>query len=156
MVELVFQLTGGHEKGRSGRGQKMRLVREFETHVRLRFNSSIVPAVAGPPPEHGRLVAAHVRDAGDHQAQQRGKLYVEVQQRLAQLRLNFGGTGAKYAEYLGNNQKMISEALLHYQSKLSQYIGADPQVERFWVAAMATTLLGSVSGEQAQTLLVPD
>ena len=91
-------------------------------------------------------MAAHVRDAGDFIKflTTKTNFTSEVQQRLAQLKLNFGGTGAKYAEYLGKNQKMISEALLHYQSKLSQYIGADPQGQSgSGYAAMATTLLGA-------------
>ena len=143
MVELVFQLTGGHEKGRSGRGGEMRLVREFETMCAYASNSSIVEAVR----DHHQGTDASWLRMFEMQAiikpNNEANFTSEVQQRLAQLKLNFGGTGAKYAEYLGKNQKMISEALLHYQSKLSQYIGADPQVERFWVAAMATTLLGA-------------
>ena len=143
MVELVFQLTGGREKGRSGRGGEMRIVREFETLCAYASNSSLVEAVR----EHHQGTDASWLRMFEMQAiikpNDNINFTSEVQQRLTQLRLNFGGIGAKYAKYLGENQEKIAKALLLYQSKLAREIGADPQVHRFWIAAIATTMMGA-------------
>jgi Domain of unknown function (DUF927) len=143
MVELVFQLTGGREKGRSGRGGEMRVVREFETLCAYASNGSLVEAVR----EHHQGTDASWLRMFEMQAIVKPNDNInftsEVQQRLTQLRLNFGGIGAKYAKYLGENQEKIAKALLLFQSKLAREIGADPQVERFWIAAMSTTMMGA-------------
>lgn len=143
MVELVFQLTGGHEKGRSGRGGEMRVVREFETLCAYASNSSILEAVR----EHHQGTDASALRMFEMQAiikpNEEVNFTSEVQQRLTQLRLHFGGIGARYAKYLGENQEKIAKALLLWQSKLAREVGADPQVERFWMAAMSTTMMGA-------------
>ena len=143
MVELVFQLTGGREKGRSGRTGEMREVREFETLCAYASNSSLVEAVR----EHHQGTDASWLRMFEMQAiikpNNEPNFSNEVRERLTQLRLNFGGIGAKYAEFLGKNQVKLSKALLDYQIKLAKAINADPQVERFWIAAMSTTMLGA-------------
>ena len=143
MVELVFQLTGGHEKGRSGRGGEMRAVREFETLCAYASNSSIVEAVR----EHHQGTDASWLRMFEMQAiikpNESVNFTSEVRERLTQLRLNFGGIGLKYAEYLGRNQAQLAKALLNFQSQLAQELNADPQVERFWIAAISTTLFGA-------------
>ena len=143
MVELVFQLTGGHEKGRSGRGGEMRIVREFETMCAYASNSSIKWEAVR---EHQGTDASWLR-MFEMQAiikpNESANFASEVRERLTQLRLNFGGPGMCYAEFLGKNQAKIAKALVLYQSSLAKEIGADPQVERFWIAAISTTMLGA-------------
>ena len=142
-VELVFQLTGGKEKGRSGRGGEMRAVREFETLCAYASNSSLVESVR----EHHQGTDASWLRMFEMQAITKPNEEInftnEVRERLTQLRLNYGGIGMKYAEFLGNNQVKLSKALLKYQIDLAKELGADPQVHRFWLAAMSTTMLGA-------------
>ena len=143
MVELVFQLTGGREKGRSGRTGEMREVREFETLCAYASNSSLVEAVR----EHHQGTDASWLRMFEMQAiihpNNEINFTNEVRERLTSLRLNYGGVGAKYAEFLGRNQVRLSRALLDYQITLAKELNADPQVHRFWLAAISTTMLGA-------------
>ena len=143
MVELVFQLTGGREKGRSGRSGEMRAVREFETLCAYASNNSIVEAVR----EHHQGTDASWLRMFEMQAivkpNDNTNFVNEVHERLTQLRLNFGGIGMKYAEYLGRNQVGLARTLLLFQSRLAKELNADPQVERFWLGAISTMLFGA-------------
>ena len=62
---------------------------------------------------------------------------------LIGLQLNHGGIGRQYATYLGGNYKPIYTSLAATKSQFAQLVGADPKVERFWVAAMAATMLAA-------------
>ena len=143
MVELVFQFTRGSEKGRSGRTGEMRAVREFETLCAYASNSSIVEAVRqvhqGTDADWLRMFemqAIAIRNDNPN-------FTSEVKERMLALKLNFGGIGMRYAQFLGKNQVKLAKALLEYQAKLATQLRADSQMERFWLAAMATTLFGA-------------
>jgi hypothetical protein len=143
MVDLVFQLTRGSEKGRSGRGGEMRIVREFETLCVFASNSSLVEEVRdytqGTDADWLRIFEMQAITKKNENP----NFTSEVKERLIQLKHNYGGIGLKYAKYLGENRAKLIKVLQAYQIKLALELGADPQVHRFWLAAMATTLFGA-------------
>lgn len=143
MVELVFQLTRGSEKGRSTRTGEMRVVREFETLCVYASNASIVDEVR----EYHHGTDADWLRMFEMQAISKKRddplLTAAVKERLIALKFNYGGIGMKYAKYLGENQAKLAKGLLAYQAKLTTELGADPQVHRFWIGAIATTLMGA-------------
>ena len=62
---------------------------------------------------------------------------------LIGLDLNHGGVGRRYATYLGQNYQGIYTSLADTKAQFGQLLGADPKVERFWIAAIASTMLAA-------------
>jgi hypothetical protein len=143
MVELAFQLTGGHEKGRSDRSGKMRKVNEFKTLCGYCANGSIVSAVRdedrGTDASWLRMFEMQAI-AAPNTAEE---FAYEINEISVELNLNYGGIGAKYAEYLGQNYVKIAKGLSGLQMKIARELGADPKVERYWIDAIATVMLGA-------------
>ena len=143
MTEIAFQLTGGREKGRSDRSGKMRKVREFKTLCGYASNGSIV---AGVREEDKGTDASWLRMfemEGVKILGQPPNFASKVNDLLIGLQLNHGGIGKQYATYLGGNYKAIYASLASTKTQFGQILGADPKVERFWVAAMASTMLAA-------------
>jgi hypothetical protein len=144
MTLLAFQLTGGHEKGRSDRTGKMRKVNEFRTLLGYAANGSIVHSVR----EEDKGTDASWLRMFEMQAiiikTTKHNYATQVNHLLTELNHNHGNIGRLYATFLGENHDKIKRELSDMQVKLAQFLGADPKVERFWVTAMATTLLGAM------------
>ena len=143
MVQIAFQLTGGHEKGRSDRSGKMRKVNEFKTLCGYAANGSIV---AGVREEDKGTDASWLRMfemEGIRIPESSSDFTSKVQHLLIGLELNHGGVGKRYATYLGQNHALVYKGLAGYKAHFGQLLGANPKVERFWVGAIATTILGA-------------
>jgi hypothetical protein len=143
MTEIAFQLTGGREKGRSDRSGKMRKINEFKTLCGYAANGSIV---AGVREEDKGTDASWLRIF-----EMRGILLPDttpnfasnVNDLLVKLQLNHGGVGKKYAALLGQSHASVYKALAGFKAQFGQALGANPKVERFWIGAIATTILGA-------------
>jgi hypothetical protein len=143
MVAIAFQLTGGREKGRSDRSGKMRKVNEFKTLCGYAANGSIV---AGVREEDKGTDASWLRIfemQGIRLPESAPNFASNVNNLLVGLELNHGGVGRRYATFLGQNHAIIYKALAGYKAKFGEALGANPKVERFWVGAIATTILGA-------------
>jgi hypothetical protein len=141
MTKIAFSLTRGQEKGRSDRSGKMRKVNEFKTLCGYAANGSIV---AGVREEDKGTDASWLRIfemQGIVVPEANPNFASNVQHLLGGLELNHGGIGRRYATYLGQNHAKIYKGLAVLKAQFGQQLGASPKVERFWVAAIATTIL---------------
>jgi hypothetical protein len=143
MTKIAFQLTRGQEKGRSDRSGKMRKVNEFKTLCGYAANGSIVDGVReedkGTDASWLRIFemqGIRIPEASPDFASTVGNL-------LTGLEYNHGGVGKRYAALLGKNHTLIAKDLALYKAQIAQELSASPKVERFWVAAIATTLVGA-------------
>jgi Domain of unknown function (DUF927) len=143
MTELAFQLTGGREKGRANRMGAMRQVKEFRTLCGYCANGSIVDAVRqGDKGTDASWLRMFEMQAIDLPKTEKEFAYA-VNRHLTDLHFNFGSIGLKYAEFLGKNHIKISKALVATQQQCAEELGADPKIERYWIDAIATILLGA-------------
>lgn len=140
-VKLVFELTGGHEKGRADRKGNMRVQRTWHTIIPYASNTSIVEAAATD------TQGTHAGVYRLFEFQAINKPYTGLTTDMAEitvkLRENYGHIGKKYAKKLGENYETFSKELLAFQRKLENDLGIGQAGERFWIAAMATTLYGA-------------
>jgi len=143
MTQIAFQLTRGSEKGRSDRSGKMRKVNEFKTLCGYAANGSIV---AGVREEDKGTDASWLRMfemEGVRLPEASPDFASDVQHLLNGLELNHGGIGRRYSTFLGQNHAVIYKAFAGYKEVFGRALGANPKVERFWIAAVATTILGA-------------
>ena len=143
MTQIAFQLTRGQEKGRSDRSGKMRKVNEFKTLCGYAANGSIV---AGVREEDKGTDASWLRMfemQGVRLKNETPNFASNVSHLLNGLVLNHGGVGRRYATYLGQNYQGIYTSLAQAKTQFGQLLGADPKVERFWIAAIASTMLAA-------------
>ena len=143
MTKIAFQLTGGREKGRADRSGKMRKVNEFKTLCGYAANGSIV---AGVRDEDKGTDASWLRMfemQGIKLPESSPNFASNVNNLLIGLQLNHGGIGRRYATFLGQNHATIYKALAQYKAMFGQALNASPKVERFWIGAIATTILGA-------------
>jgi hypothetical protein len=143
MTQIAFQLTGGREKGRSDRSGKMRKINEFKTLCGYAANGSIV---AGVREEDKGTDASWLRIfemQGIRLPESTPNFASNVNHLLTGLQLNHGGIGKRYAELLGQKHANIYKTLAGFKTQFGQQLGASPKVERFWVDAIATTILGA-------------
>jgi hypothetical protein len=143
MVDVAFQLTGGREKGRSDRSGKMRRINEFKTLCGYAANGSIVSEVREEDKGTDSSWLRMFEMEGIATPNTSHNYAANVNQLLIGLNLNHGGIGRMYATYLGQNHTKINTWLTNAQSNFAQTLGADPKVERFWISAIATTMLGA-------------
>ena len=143
MVQVAFQLTSGHEKGRSDRSGKMRKVNEFKTLCGYASNGSIVQGVREQDKGTDASWLRMFEMEGIRVPDGSPDFTSKVQDLLIGLELNHGGVGRRYATYLGQNQALIHKALVGYKAHFGKFLNANPKVERFWVGTIATTLLGA-------------
>jgi Domain of unknown function (DUF927) len=142
MVEVVLQLTGGSEKGRADRYGNMRIKREFRTNCNYASNGSIASAVR----EHDQGTDANLLRMLEMRAlvkpNDEKHFVAEVGRMVEALSLNYGGVGRKYAAFLGANHKKVYDEHAKVQNAIT--LKLNPlQEERFWVAAISTTLVGA-------------
>ena len=143
MTEIAFQLTGGREKGRSDRSGKMRKVNEFKTLCGYASNGSIVDGVREEDKGTDASWLRMFEMQGVRLPQQTPNFASKVNDLLIGLQLNHGGIGRQYATYLGQNYKSIYTSLAQAKATFGQLLNADPKVERFWIAAIASTMLAA-------------
>ena len=155
MVNIAFQLTGGREKGRSDRSGKMRKVNEFKTLCGYASNGSIV---AGVRQEDKGTDASWLRIfemEGIRLPETSPNFASNVNHLLTGLQLNHGGIGRRYANLLGRDYANIYKTLAEFKTIVGKQLGANPKVERFWNAAIATTMLGAFLAKSLGVVKVP-
>lgn len=142
IVRLALGMTAGREKGRSDRSGQMRETRTWHTNIPYATNSSIVSAIA----DQTTGTAASVYRVFEFQALNLPNANQSFATNMAHLIIklseNYGCIGKIYANYLGQNYEKIRDQLDKFQIKLAGDLFAQ-QAERFWIAAMSTTLLGA-------------
>lgn len=142
VVRLALGMTAGHEKGRSDRSGQMRETRTWHTNIPYATNSSIVSAIA----DQTKGTAASVYRVFEFQAlnlpNANQSFATDMVHLTTKLSENYGCIGKIYAEYLGQNYEKLRDQLDKFQIKLAGDLFAE-QAERFWIAAMSTTLLGA-------------
>ena len=143
MTQIAFQLTRGQEKGRSDRSGKMRKVHEFKTLCGYAANGSIVDGVREEDKGTDASWLRMFEMKGVIIKNETPNFKSKVNDLLVGLSLNHGGIGRRYATYLGQNYQKIYTSLANTKAQFGQLLEADPKVERFWIAAMASTMLAA-------------
>ena len=143
MTLLAFQLTGGREKGRADRSGKMREVKEFRTLCGYAANGSIVAGVREADKGTDASWLRIFEMQGIVLPETAPDFAYTVNTLLSGLALNHGGIGKRYATLLGANHNAILAALTGFKAQFGQTLGANPKMERYWIAAMATTIMGA-------------
>ncbi len=143
MTLLAFQLTGGREKGRADRSGKMREVKEFRTLCGYAANGSIVAGVREADKGTDASWLRIFEMQGIVLPETAPDFAYTVNNLLSGLALNHGGIGKRYATLLGTNHNAILKALTGFKAQFGQALGANPKTERYWIAAMATTIMGA-------------
>jgi hypothetical protein len=143
MTQIAFQLTRGQEKGRADRSGKMRKVHEFKTLCGYAANGSIVDGVREEDKGTDASWLRIFEMQGIRIPEATPNFASNVNHLLTGLELNHGGIGRRYATYLGQSHAKIYRTLAGFKTQFGQELGASPKVERFWVAAIATTILGA-------------
>jgi hypothetical protein len=143
MTKIAFQLTRGQEKGRSDRSGKMRKVNEFKTLCGYAANGSIVDGVREEDKGTDASWLRIFEMQGIRIPEASPDFASNVSHLLTGLEYNHGGVGRRYAALLGKNHTLIAKDLALYKAQIAQELSASPKVERFWVAAIATTLVGA-------------
>jgi Domain of unknown function (DUF927) len=143
MTLLAFQLTGGREKGRADRSGKMREVKEFRTLCGYAANGSILQGVRDADKGTDASWLRIFEMQGIVLPETAPDFAYNVNTLLSGLALNHGGIGKKYAALLGTNHDVILKTLTAFKAQFGQELGANPKVERYWIAAIATTIMGA-------------
>jgi hypothetical protein len=155
MTQIAFQLTRGQEKGRSDRSGRMRKVNEFKTLCGYAANGSIVDGVREEDKGTDASWLRIFEMQGIRIPETSPNFASNVNHLLTGLELNHGGIGRRYATYLGQNHAKIYKGLAVLKAQFAQQLGASPKVERFWVAAIATTILGACLANELGVVTFP-
>ena len=67
-----------------------------------------------------------------------------VNEHSTELRTNYGGVGLSYAKFLGENHDRIAKILVAMQRGVAYDRSADPKIQRYWIDAIATALVGAM------------
>lgn len=141
MCQLAFSLTRGKNKGRLNRDSSMRPSQDFDTMFVYASNASLVNEVRdhhrGTDADFLRMFELRALDTLSGQYS-----LSAVQQLVGALNNNHGGVGLLYAEMLGRNYAAIRDRLKSVQDML-QAQWAIPNDHRFWLAALASILVGA-------------
>jgi hypothetical protein len=144
LVEIIFETSGGKEKGRMGRDTTLREPGQWKTLFLAASNDSLLDHVMKHTPTTTaglyRVFEYVVPPPSAHAA---GQLVPsEAALMVSELDRNHGAVGLEYAKFLGLYQATIKiqmkEMLDHLHHEVSSH--AD---ERFWMVAIAAALLGA-------------
>lgn len=140
-LSVVFQVTSGREKARANRDGTMKATKGWELPVIYASNSSMTEAAEqhhkGSPAmlyrmfEFVGLPNTALTHSPSDISRMSGKLFH-----------NYGGPGKIYTEYLGHNYGSCVRLVQSIQHDFEQRLQIN-QEERYWVAAMATTMAGA-------------
>lgn len=137
-LNLIFQITGGSEKGRADRAGNMRAKKEFNTLLAYATNASMVTAAG----EQSRGSYATVFRMFEFQSLKNTTLKYspsDISRMTMKLNHNYGGIGAMYAKFLGENYNYVVQCVKFIQLKLENKLQVT-QDERYWLSAIANTL----------------
>lgn len=137
-LNLIFQITGGSEKGRADRAGNMKQKKEFNTLLAYATNASMIASVE----EQSRGSYATVFRMFEFQSLENTALKhspSEISRMVIKLNSNYGNIGVQYAKFLGENYDYVVRCVKYMQTRLEQRFKAS-QEERYWIAAIANTL----------------
>jgi len=140
MQQLIFSMSQGKTKQRLTRGAQFQPTETFSTTLITAGNSSLIGIAAENNSEAGMYrifefdVSPPVNGLG---------ILGDANQIKAALEQNYGHAGALFSEYLGKNATTMPTDLQATIEMVRQDVQAS-QAERFWVAGIATTILGSM------------
>lgn len=139
-IQLLFQLTGGKEKGRMTRSATVHEAKTWSTLLTYGSNSSLSDALLS---QTGDTVAGNMRlfeftvpPIAPHQKNSQLKTLTGM------LTENFGHAGMAYAQFIGPRQRELRDRIGALREEWEKLVEADDS-ERFWVAACACLLLGA-------------
>lgn len=139
-IQLLFQLTGGKEKGRMTRGATVREAKTWSTLLTYGSNSSLSDALLS---QTGDTVAGNMRlfefrvppitDAIRNP---------QLSRWVGELSENYGHAGMAYAQFIGPRQRQLRDRIGDLRDEWVELTEAGDS-ERFWVAACACIMLGA-------------
>lgn len=138
---IVFNMTGGREKGRMSADAELRASGTWQTMMVSASNDSLVDGMArkvGSTTAGLHRLFEYVVPKPDKVTQDVGM----VQRLLGKLDENYGHAGLLYARFLGANHKRVEEEVAALQDQLYSETHVK-QEERMWIAAMAVILKGA-------------
>lgn len=139
-LTLAFQITQGKEKSRLDSSATLRDTNTWETMLVVASNESIFEAMArraGGSDAGAVRVYEIIVDPFDMDRNR-----AEVALLFEQLHHNYGHAGRDYAQYLATHAKGVEAEVKDMFKKLAHAVHMQPQ-ERFWVAIMASLLVGA-------------
>jgi Domain of unknown function (DUF927) len=140
--DIIFQMSGGHDKGRADRGGHAKLVKEFRTAVIYASNASMLAAARIQHIGTDAHVYRMLELKGVNKPDMTKHSIAEVGQMVQALMYNYGCIGLEYAEFLGKNHANIQNTLQKQMASLQKTLGYS-QEERFWGLAIASIILGA-------------
>jgi hypothetical protein len=143
-VDTVFRLTLGKEKSRMSSKVAQRTPGTWQTMMIAASNDSLLDSIAFKTrATTAGLYRVFEFTVAPAQKGGLGQIDPTVAQRvLSKLHDNYGTIGYDYASYLGSNHTQVEQDVATMLSNISYEVTMQPD-ERFWVALIATTLLGA-------------
>lgn len=141
--EMLFQLTGGKERGRQKSSLKIAVSGSWQTMMITCANVSLVDAIMKNNKSHTAGLARLFEFEVTKPAHGKGRLdLADASRAFAKLKTNHGHVGQAYAQFLGANFERIDAETGQWFKDLSKDLGA-VQEERFWVIAASQLLSGA-------------
>lgn len=141
-VNMTFQISSGKGKSRMNSRAELKDPGDWQTLVISASNESLIGHVVA----HTNTTAAGILRLFEYKvapASGRGVVSTsDADARRAKLNNNYGHVGLKYAQFLGAQHAAIAADMAQLSKQIEQETGA-VQEERFWVAVVATILLGA-------------
>lgn len=139
-IQLLFQLTGGKEKGRMTRGATVREAKTWSTLLTYGSNSSLSDALLS---QTGDTVAGNMRLFEFRVPPITENIRNPSLSRwVGELSENYGHAGMAYAQFIGPQQRQLRDRIDDLRNAWMEEVEAEDS-ERFWVAACVCLLLGA-------------
>ncbi len=140
-VNMIFRMSGGKDTARAKRNATLQEAKTWHTLLAYCSNESLYDAVARAT---RTTTAGHMRmfEFAVPPSTMPPSDTVMMQRLVGTLTSNYGHAGIEYAKYLGSNYGTIDTQIESVSKKLSQITSAGND-ERFWIATMATIIVGA-------------
>lgn len=138
--DLVFQLSQGKERGRLDRDAKEKPTAQFDTMLVASSNASLADRVTRAT----QFTSAGAYRCFEIEVKKSNVRFSTAQlaNDVGKLRDNYGRAGEAYAAYLGEHGDNVEKVVIKTQEWLQGALQG-VQEERFWIAVMATLLVGA-------------
>ena len=142
-VKIVFDLTGGREKSRSGQSGALREAGQWQTMLVSASNDSITDVVVGQTKQtlagYYRVFEYAVPSGKGGKGQINASDAAQIEGKLDE---NYGVVGLAYAKFLGKNIVAVEKEVEAFDKALGIELKLDNE-ERFWRVMVSTLLMGA-------------
>jgi hypothetical protein len=142
-VKIVFALTRGSEKNRSGRDGQLREAGDWDTMMISASNDSITDVVVGHSKQTlagaYRVFEYAVPSGKGGKGQINSSDAAQIENKLFD---NHGQVGLEYAKFLGKNVRTVEKEVEAFDKALGMELKLENE-ERFWRVMVTTLLLGA-------------